>query len=437
MLALRMHGRVVMLLAVWVGLSGLGGGTIAFALEASPADYRSKHVVLHTDLPAPQARELLARLETILGLISKYWGQPVAGEIDCYVVNDLDAWPAGTLPDLARAKIASNSGVTTTQTLNRGKRFISGKATVYAAAADDNAQHEIVHAYCGQTFGRTGPLWYSEGMAELGQFWQEKNVGVRCKPHMIDYLNHHANKTVAEVVADDAFDGEVAGAARTGDSWQAYTSRWALCYLLVHNSNYSGRFQTLGLAYLNGGKPRFGQMFANQGKELEFEYALFVKQVAQGYRADLCRWDWHHKFRAPDATATSARIEAQRGWQPSGALVAEGQSYSYTADGKWKTAAGEMTTAAGLPSGAGRLEAVVFHDFKLSEPFPLSASGTFVAPAGGKLFLRCREHWADLADNSGFVTVKIKRTSDSPETPRPAGSANVALPGPSDARRAR
>ncbi len=430
-----MYGRVA--LSLMVMLIGLGGMTATEADAASPADYRSKHVLLHTDLPAASARELLTRLETILGLIGKYWGQPVAGEIECYVVDDLDAWPTGTLPDLARAKIMAISGVTTTQTLNRGKQFVSGKATVYAAAGDDNAQHEIVHAYCGQTFGRTGPLWYSEGMAELGQFWQEKNVGVRCKPHMIDFLNHHARKTVAEVVADDAADGQVAGAARTGDSWQAYTSRWALCHLLVNNPNYSGRFKSLGLAYLNGGKARFEQVFANVSQELEFEYALFVKQVAQGYRADLCRWDWHHKFRAPDATATSARIEAQRGWQPAGALVTRGQSYTYTADGKWKTAAGEETTAAGLPSGAGRLEGVVLHDFELGEPFPLSASGTFVAPAGGKLFLRCRENWAELADNTGFVTVKIKRSSGRPEAPRPAGTANVALPEPSDARRSR
>ncbi len=410
---------------------------VAFCLSAAaqaprdtlrePADYRSAHVLLHTDLAPDDARALLARFETILGLIAKYWGQPLAGELECYVVDQLDAWPAGVLSPLGRAKIANRSGVTTTQTISNRGRFIRGKSIVYATARDSTPQHEIVHAYCGQTFGGTGPLWYSEGMAELGQFWQEGQRGVQVKQHMVDYLHSLAALSAQEIVADDAADGEAKAGAQTGDSWQAYARRWALCHLLVNNENYAGRFRALGLNYLSGAKPRFEQVFAGQLDEIDFELREFTAHVEQGYRADLCRWDWQRKFQDAAKTQTSARILAQRGWQPSGAILKEGQQYAYAASGTWRSAAdAEATKADGDFRGQGRLEGVVLSDFQLSEPFPLGENGTFTAPEDGRLYLRCRDDWNALADNSGFVNVKIRGAKGAKSRPE--------LPAPADAR---
>lgn len=409
-----------------------GLGTIAARAQAPrdalrpPADYRSTHFLLHTDLAPDDARALLARFETILGLISKYWGQPLAGEIECYVVDQLDAWPAGVLSPQGRAKIADRSGVTTTQTLSQRGRFLRGKSTVYATAANSTPQHEIVHAYCGQTFGGTGPLWYSEGMAELGQFWQEGERGVQVTQHALDYLNSLAELSAADIVADNAADGQAIGSARTGDSWQAYARRWALCHLLVNNDNYAGRFRALGLRYLNGSQARFEEVFGNKSAEIDFELRQFTANVGQGYRADLCRWDWQRKFQQPQSTPISARILAQRGWQPSGAMLKADERYAYATSGTWRIAGdAEATTAAGDSAGRGRLEGVVFQDFELGEPFPLGAEGTFTAPEDGRLYLRCCDDWTTLADNSGFVTVKIrgvKEAKSPPQPPAPAGA---------------
>src|SRR5262245_25025075 len=71
----------------------------------APADFRSAHILLHTDLPAADARKLLDRMEVILGLISKYWGEPPQGEIECYVVRDLAVWPADKISEIGRTKI--------------------------------------------------------------------------------------------------------------------------------------------------------------------------------------------------------------------------------------------------------------------------------------------------------------------------------------------
>jgi hypothetical protein len=46
-------------------------------------------------------------------------------------------------------------------------------------------------------------------------------------------------------------------------------------------------------------------------------------------------------------------------------------------------------------------------DYELSEPFELGQSGSFKAPADGKLYLRCRDRWSELGDNDGSVLVKM------------------------------
>jgi hypothetical protein len=386
-----------------------------------PANFRSTHFLVHTDLPPKEARELLGRLETMLALVSKYFGQPSAGVIECYVVKDLGVWPADALDAAGRAKIAQGAGITHVDTLSRGAKTLAARAVVYAAADRGTPQHEAVHAYCGQTFGRTGPLWYSEGMAEMGQYWREGDASVQCPAYVIDYLRGNRPKPLDEILVEDDTSGAGAGPARTGDSWQNYAWRWALCHLLANNANYSERFRPLGLGYLSGANVSFADTYGAMAGEIDFEYRFFLEHVEQGYRVDLCSWDWKRKFREPTGgVGARARVVANRGWQPSGALVRGGQTYAYRASGTWQISPEHRDlTADGLDDGAGRLEGVVFKDFALSEPFALAAQGTFTAPGDGRLYLRCRDRWSELADNTGSVAVKIEATGKQ-ERPGPA-----------------
>ncbi len=385
-----------------------------------PADFKSLHFLIHTDLGAKQAHELLNRLEVMLGLISKYWGQPPRGVIECYVVADLSVWPAGSLDPAGRAKIQEKAGVTLVETQRRGDRPVAATAVVYASAEYGNPQHEAVHAYCGQTFGQMGPLWYAEGMAEMGQYWRQNDRGVHCHPFVVKYIRSSPPKPLQEILGDRA-------QSMTGDCWQNYAWRWALCHLLENNSNYAPRFRALGLGFLTGQKQGFGDVYAPMLNEIAFEYRFFVGHVDEGYRVDLCSWDWKHKFKEPTAgTPASAHVTAQRGWQPSGAIVLAGRTYSYGAKGTWKTSKdGPDLTADGQPDGTGRLEGVIFNEFVLSEPFSLGAEGTFSPPREGRLYLRCRDRWNELADNKGSMTVRIS-TNDA----APASDPNAGEPGP-------
>lgn len=375
-------------------------------VNAGPTDYRSQNFYIHTDLSAEEAKDLLERLETMLSIISSYWARPCSGVIECYVVEDLSRWPKGTLPDEGRPHIEAGAGVTVTSTLSSGNSFLA-KAVVYAVADRGTPQHEAVHAYCGQTFGTTGPVWYSEGMAEMGQYWRkdEKNAqSVHVHDIVLEYLRGGEPKSLNEIVNGEEF---------TGDSWQNYAWRWALCHLLANNTNYAPKFRPLGLALLKKQETSFEAVYGDMAKEIMFEYRFFLKHLEQGYRADLCSWDWKRKFRAPKGSATvTAKIRADRGWQPSGVIVISGADYEYKTAGTWQTATdGAALTGDGEEGGdgAGRLLGVVMKDFELGEPIELGADGSFTAPADGQLYLRCRDKWGELPDNKGTLTVKLKQ----------------------------
>lgn len=94
-------------------------------------------------------------------------------------------------------------------------------------------------------------------------------------------------------------------------------------------------------------------------------------------------------------------------------LVEEGQEYEVSTEGDWKISEeDEPVTAKGNAAGRGMLVGAVLmendsDEYELSEEFELGEAGRFQAPASGKLYLRCRDAWHELADNSGKVIVKI------------------------------
>lgn len=382
--------------------------------SVAPRDVRSKNFLLHTDLNDKDAGELLERLETMLRLISTYWAQPNRKTIECYVVKDLSNWPPNSIDPTGLASIRARAGVTSTRVVARGNLF-DAKSVVYAYANRGTPQHEAVHAYCGQTFGRTGPLWYSEGMAEMGNYWKEGDASVNCHEAVVRYIHSTEPKSLNAIVNSR----EV-----TGDSWQNYAWRWALCHLLANNPNYRDRFRPLGLAMLTGRRASFAGTYGGMAEEISFEYLFFLNHFDIGYRADLCFWDWKTRYRAPrGASRLTASIDAKAGWQASRCLVRAGTEYEYAASGTWRVdKESERVDADGAADGTGRLVAAVFDDdeYELGEPFELGVCGKFTAKSDGQLVLRCREPWHKINDgNAGRISVQIKLAANGDPLPNP------------------
>jgi len=417
-----------------------GAGTAA-PLQ-TPQKFTSKNFTLYTDLPEKNAQEVLERLETTLARISSYWGRRPRQRIECYVAHDLKNWSDSDFPHgFARALIGGIGGGAFAESDSRKQSKIG--VTVYSSSRPGIAEHESVHAYCCQTFGSSGPDWYKEGMAEMATQGRGGKLEVECDAQVIDYLRRSPRQSIGQIVRSDRMNLRLAESLQKAIStsssesvpeqderirqWsrdhadvvrmsrESYRSCWALCHFLSRNPNYVKRFNQLGLVYLTQhtrdmqNDHKFPGLFGAMQREMEFEYRFFLDRIANGYRVDLCHWDWKSKFSALAAKdSRSARIRAGFGYQSSGLHVEKNREYSFECSGTWQIAAeGSALNANGNEQGLGRLEGVIMTGYELSEPFELGHSGTFKAPAEGKLYLRCRDHWAELGDNSGKVSVKI------------------------------
>ena len=363
-----------------------------------PREIRSKHFVLYTDVSDRSANILLSKLETMYALVSGYFSARPNSIIECYVVSDLGKWPSGQLDPRGIAKIAEPAGVTLSTSGPGGV-----KAVVYSCDKHSVVQHEAIHAFCSLTFGKTGPVWYSEGMAEMGQYWIPGETAVNIDPVVIDYLANSPQKSLASIVAT----GQI-----TGDSWQAYAWRWALCYMLASNPNYDRRFKKLGMNLMSGGNDSFESAFGKVKDQISFEYDFFVKHLGNGYRSDLCAWDWNVKCSNLSSSGRiSQKTKALRGWQATKLLVRPDVSYDYVAQGTWRVDVGDEVTADGRPNDTGRLMGMVFSkDYREGQPFELGERGQFTAQVEGQLYVRCNDNWNELSDNDGELTLYIRRT---------------------------
>jgi hypothetical protein len=191
----------------------------------------------------------------------------------------------------------------------------------------------------------------------------------------------------------------------------------------VNNPNYNKEFKILG-KYLLIERKRvtFDETFGPVADQIAFEYAQFLENFGLGYRVENCAWNWKYKFANLTTSSINARVQPEKGWQPSGAIVKTDGVYEYTTTGKWKlNKDAAETTAEGskeAPSGStGKLLGVILTEstsktgpkYRLSAPFTLGEKGEFTPPVEGQLFLRCEDDWCELADNKGLVTVKLQK----------------------------
>ena len=102
-----------------------------------PRDLQSPHFLLHTDISDRSAKMLLDKLETMITLVSQYFGRNPVGLIECYVVRDLAQWPERTFPPEAVAKIQEPAGVTLSLTVGQTTRSV-----VYSCDQHGVVQHE-------------------------------------------------------------------------------------------------------------------------------------------------------------------------------------------------------------------------------------------------------------------------------------------------------
>lgn len=412
---------------------------------------RSRHFLLQTDLDCDAARARLLAMERVLTLATDYWGQKLPGTIECFLVHDLSKWSEDKLPSpVVRRVLQHLGGGTDLHAPTKSRSHL--QTTIYATTAVGVVEHEVVHAYCFQSFGQGGPDWYREGMAEVfaqcvvdsdpsATHHQSLDLLKESPPLKVDQivsLSMQTSQLRTSLSRDLPENHRVARAedaslpstaSQTAWHWTAteedelrkaqiaYAQSWALCHLLVHNENYRERFQAVGKRWLEGNPVKFEEAFSPILPHLDFELSHFVRYYETGFQANQVKWPWETIPRElPVGESITVRIIPCRGYQATGISVRPGQTFEISTTGSWQLSeAGAPVFACGDEKGRGRLDATLFSNFQLTsvEPFQFekdsSGSHPWKAADQGHLLLRCRDAWHELHDNRGGIRVRITR----------------------------
>lgn len=303
----------------WLGaalaLAGCHTARAALGMRTcrEPQAYQFRRLQLWSDLDQQQLTQRARRWKVVLDWCETWWGEPTRGTIQVYLAEQLEAWPMGVFPDpLARIYIGGIGGATREPTVlartpDGTRRF---QAVVYANAQDGVLDHELVHAYCSQTFGVGGPLWFREGMAELA--YRSIDRPVRLNAAEVSLLREaprdvlrsmqqespyaeSLSRAVARVQQQSRAAGEreVSLAHWTSadrdlvtQARRQYLFAWAFCHLLVHDARFQRDFRQFARRIVRGQAKRLSdQWTTRQLAQLEHAYREFLSTVEPGKRS--------------------------------------------------------------------------------------------------------------------------------------------------------
>ena len=351
----------------------------------------------------------------------RYFG-PVGGDVPmtAFLMAEPDRFrTAGLLPDDLPPFLTGRQ---------RGRRF-----WMYESDGDYFRRaltlHEATHVRmtAGLPAGVKGPLWYLEGMAELfgaHRLADDGTLATRVIPgpeaaaggwDRIERVRAGAAAgylpTVEEVRAFDDPDFL---------EGRGYAWAWALCTFLDGHPEYCDRFRDLSNPGARGRlDDAFDAAFEADRRRIDAEWPLFATELVPNYEREPNAVTF--AAGSPLTAERAVELDAARGWQSAGVALAAGQPVDVRAEGRF-TLADEPkpceSTAEGISFDAhrgrrlGELQAAVLAEppgtpVGLNDPVPVGASGRFVAPRAGTLYLRLNDRPDRRSDDRGSVTVTL------------------------------
>ena len=385
------------------------------------------HLTLVTDVPpSAEIEELPKVAAAALPLLAEYFGI-AAEELDgwrvqaCLIADRSKFDAAGLMPPMPHDAFP--------HALSMGyELWVNEQPSVYYTRA--LLLHELTHSLMSTRLGGCGPGWYMEAVAELmgAHAWNAAADKLRLRDMPADKTDvpfWGRVPLVRKAPAPLTIDAVMRIDNNRSLEVDAYAAVWSLAKFMDTHPRYRDRFRKLPRIVLRQDfNDRFHRGFAKDWEMLSAEYQLFAATLEYGH--DIEREAI--AFREGEPLGDNPRvadIRADRGWQPAGVAVTAGETYRYTAEGRfviardpdgtpWPCEANGITITyhAGRPLGqllgvveqlGGKAGAGGF-----LESFPLDTSGQFTAPATGALYLRVNDRPNQLAENEGRLQVTLR-----------------------------
>ncbi|WP_145364991.1 hypothetical protein [Stratiformator vulcanicus] len=396
--------------------------------------FKSRRLSMYTDSEAMSCRDIPAAADELFAALVEYFGPlPPARDgsdfqVTGYLIDDQDTFERlGLIP------------VNLPPFLNgrhRGLQFwaYDQKADYYRAHL---ALHEATHCFMTCIRGTWGPSWYMEGMAEHfathrrsldGDREGEFDFGVMpARPDEFEEWGriNVIQDTVAEgrAIEIDELRRLPAEAFLKNDP---YAWSWALCHFLATHPRYRDRFRELSPPALRTRlNQEFDRLFADDFREMNDEWRLFVRNLCYGYDTTRAAIDFSEGTTLSATQPRTVTIRADLGWQSSEIHVTAGERYEIAADGQF-TLAQQPKPWVSEPQGItfqysagrplGRLIGTIRPDDATAGGFGtdiinLGRGQVLTAPRSGTLYFRLNDDWDKLSDNRGEVVVRVGNRS--------------------------
>ena len=389
----------------------------------------SKHLVLYTDLPStPTIDELPAVFDQAVPQWCEYFGVPpdrvAKWKVVGCLIQDRERFLgagllAATLPDFLHG-------------YQRGSQF-----WWYPKEGDYFSRHQMLHegthAFMTRWLGGAGPPWYMEGMAELlgTHAWRDEKLTMGYVPRSKEEVPFWGRvKLVRDEFAasrglmlEDVFRYD----ARAHLRIEPYAWSWAACAFLDQHPLTQKAFRELK-ANTGDRSAEFSQSLLRRleadWQAIREDWQLFIVNIDYGYDVAKSAVVRTKEARPLPAGGASVTVNADRGWQSTGIAVEAGRTYSLKASGRfrlkgepkvWQSEAGGVTIRYHQGQPLGMLLAAIGDEKEpsspitpLARPQPIGLAGEIEPKTGGTLYLKLNDSPAELADNSGTVTVEIK-----------------------------
>lgn len=301
--------------------------------------------------------------------------------------------------------------------------------------------HEVTHCFMTVMPDTEASVWYMEGMAECFGTHRMKDDGSVQFRVMPTSPEEFAGSGRITAIRNDVAAGKGRGIPEILDlkpveflKTEHYAWSWGLSTFLETHPRYRDRFQKLGgFLQRNAFPTQFFREFDADSRDIATEWSLFVHNLQYGYDTTRAAIDFR-----PGTPLNGTRtmhqvdIQADRGWQSSGVLLREEETYVISASGRFVL--GETPEADGRakpwtsePQGIsfryfggrpiGQLMGCIRTESgdaggagdPMLKVIPIGRQLHFKAPATGTLYLRLNDDWSSLHDNRGQATVEIRQ----------------------------